>query len=345
MFEDKSDKINDFENVCTNIEIRYNAFRVYRKGNDLTLSMTDAIGREVVQFLHFKEVNSPFGFLHLVVAEKYGFQIPKKKFSLQKNSLLQVVTSGKRIVYCISGHTSGKRIVYCISGHKWQKNSLLHKWSQVAEILNTINNHESESSAYLEKAIGVLDCLVEYHDSSHFQFVQDQLQLMLTPPKRQALFKACYHIGCTIAQFPAAYRMLRMSKAIALPNEKLRQNLLSKTFHDNNLGLIFQELKPQQHLVNILFDEIKLIQAMCLIGGHIIGHASNKREDSGELATSAPLVIEIVCHHGGPNYILRVHPVSTLKAVDILQMLFEDNGGFPVSFICDNCPTNQGVYN
>ena len=120
-------------------------------------------------------------------------------------------------------------------------------------------------------------------------------------------------------------------------------------YYDNNLGLIFQELKPQQRLLNILFDEVKLIQAMRLIGGHITGHASNKPEDSEELATST-LVIEIVCHHGGPNYILRVHPVSTLKAVDILQMLFEDvqvikdNGGFPISFICENCPTNQGVY-
>ena len=288
---------------CTNIEMRYNAFRVYRKGND-------AIGRKVVQFLHFKEVNSPFGFLHLVVAEKDGFQIPKKKFSLQKNSLL-------------------------------------HKWSQVAEILNTINNHEPESSAYLEKAIGVLDCLVEYHDSSHFQFVQDQLQLMLTPPNGRRYSK---HVIILAAQLhnlsPATYRMLRMPKAIGLPNEKLIQNLLSKTFHDNNLRLIFQELKPQQRLVNILFDEVKLIQAMRLIGGHIIGHAP---EDSEELATST-LVIEIVCHHGGPKYILRVHLVSTLKAVDILQIIFEavrvakKNGGFPVSFICDNCPTNQGVY-
>ena len=81
-------------------------------------------------------------------------------------------------------------------------------------------------------------------------------------------------------------------------------------------------MKPQQRLVNILFDEVKLIQAMRLIGGHIIGHASNKPEDSEDLATSA-LVIEIVCQHGGPKYILRVHPVSTLKAVDILQIFFE----------------------
>ena len=83
-------------------------------------------------------------------------------------------------------------------------------------------HHEPESSAYLDKAIGVLDCLVEYHDSSHFQFVQDQLQLMLTPPNGRRYSK---HVIILAAQLhnlsPAAYKMLRMSKAIALPNEKL----------------------------------------------------------------------------------------------------------------------------
>ena len=44
----------------------------------------------------------------------------------------------------------------------------------------------------------------------------------------------------------------------------------------------------------------------------IVGHT----EDISQLASHA-LVIEVVCHHGGPNYLL----------------------------ICDNCPTNQGVYN
>ena len=90
----------------------------------------------------------------------------------------------------------------------------------MAEIFNIINNHEPESSGYFEKAIGVLDCLVEYHDSSHFQFVQDQLQLMLTPPNGRRYPK---HVIILSAQLhnlsPAAYRMFRMSIAIALPNE------------------------------------------------------------------------------------------------------------------------------
>ena len=64
----------------------------------------------------------------------------------------------------------------------------------------------------------------------------------------------------------------------------------------------------------------------------------------------AKLVIEVVCHHGGPKYILRVIPVAKLNAGDLEKILLEaaraviDAGGRPISFICDNCPTNQGVY-
>ena len=82
---------------------------------------------------------------------------------------------------------------------------------------------------------------------------------------------------------------------------------------------IFEKLKPQQRLVNILFDEVKLIQAMHFTGGHVLGYANNTSEDlandnnSVELASHA-LVIEITCHFGGPRYILRVLPVAKLKA-------------------------------
>ena len=63
-------------------------------------------------------------------------------------------------------------------------------------------------------------------------------------------------------------------------------------------------LKPQQPLVNILFDEVKLIQATCFTGWHVIGYANNTSDDlannnSVEIASHA-LVIEIICHFGGP---------------------------------------------
>ena len=56
-------------------------------------------------------------------------------------------------------------------------------------------------------------------------------------------------------------------------------------------------LKPEQRLVNILFDEVKLKEATRFTGGHIVGHANDKE---GDLATSA-LVFELACHHRGPR--------------------------------------------
>ena len=82
-------------------------------------------------------------------------------------------------------------------------------------------------------------------------------------------------------------------------------------------------------------------------GGHVVGYATNG--ESEILATHA-MVIELVCHFGGPRYILRVHPVSKLSTESLKVMLIESlttivrAGGTPLSIICDNCPTNQGVY-
>ena len=50
--------------------------------------MTDELGKEVLLNVIFKKVESPFGFLQLVSAEKNGIEVPKTLFNLQKNSLL-----------------------------------------------------------------------------------------------------------------------------------------------------------------------------------------------------------------------------------------------------------------
>ena len=50
-----------------------------------------------------------------------------------------------------------------------------------------------------------------------------------------------------------------------------------------------------------------------------------------EIATHV-LVVEVVCHHGRTRYIFQVITFAKL------------NASCPVSLICDNCPTNQGVY-
>ena len=56
--------------------------------------------------------------------------------------------------------------------------------------------------------------------------------------------------------------MLRKSGLVALPRVELLKKLLSCSLHDKNLEQFFQKLKPQQRLVNIFFDEVKLAETL-----------------------------------------------------------------------------------
>ena len=51
--------------------------------SELTI-LLDELGRNVFQFIYFKEIESLLGFLHMVEADKDGYAIPKCYFSLQK---------------------------------------------------------------------------------------------------------------------------------------------------------------------------------------------------------------------------------------------------------------------
>ena len=112
----EKDKIKNFtnfmENIAANVDKR---FHVIKNGNDeLTLSMTNDLGSQVILFIHFKKVDSPIGFLQLFKAEKHGMDVPKHKFDLQKNSLL-------------------------------------HKWTQVRNIITVMNLHEASTQDLLSK--------------------------------------------------------------------------------------------------------------------------------------------------------------------------------------------------
>ena len=85
---------------------------------------------------------------------------------------------------------------------------------------------------------------------------------------------------------------------------------------------LFQKLKPQQRLVNIPFDEVKLTERLRYSGGRVVGYAQNGFCDSEVLATHA-LVIEVVCHFGGPKYILRIYPVAKLDSDQLKEFLLE----------------------
>lgn len=308
--QEARDRITNFDNFVNNIKHHIENYSFIHNDNDFTMFMTDTMGRKVIQFLHFRNVESNFGFLKLISAEKNGFEVPKSKFSIQKDCLI-------------------------------------HKWSDLKSIINVINDHDTSYVDHLNRALQELDLCDELLDSPNFQFIQDQLQLLLKPPSRRRYSKHTVIFALELLGVsPAAYRLVRNSKSMILPGEKFIRSLLSNTFQDENLSNIFENLQPQQRIVNILFDEVKLKQVTRYCGGHIMGYAEN---NSSELATSA-LVIELVCHYGGPRYIMRIYPVNRLKADQLRGMVLEaanavvQKGGHPLSFICDNCPLNQKTY-
>ena len=120
-------------------------------------------------------------------------------------------------------------------------------------------SHEASTQDHVNKVIKECKQINELTEVPSFQFFQEQLQLMTTSPNGRRYSK---HVLIFTAELicvsPAAYRLLRNSETIILPREKLVCDLMNKSFQNDNLENLFTELKPQQRLVNILFDEVKL---------------------------------------------------------------------------------------
>ena len=96
---ERLDKITDFKSFAANVSEHVKNFHVRQNGKEITMFLTDLASKSIIQFLHFREVDSPFGFLQLAHAEKNGVDIPKWNFQLQKT------------IYCISGP---KSILFCV---------------------------------------------------------------------------------------------------------------------------------------------------------------------------------------------------------------------------------------
>ena len=79
---------------------------------------------------------------------------------------------------------------------------------------------------------------------------------------------------------------------------------------------------PEQRLVSVLFDEIRLTSPLRYTGGHVMAHEADSPDEIDKIATSAYMV-EIICHHGGPNYIFRIHPSAKLNKTQLKKMLLE----------------------
>ena len=178
----------------------------------------------------------------------------------------------------------------------------------------------------------------------------EQFRLRLTSKNNRRYSKHLLLLAAEIVNVsPSAYRRLRSFDTLILPSERLIRKLLSKSFQDCDLKNIFEKLIPEQRIVNILFDEVKLVETTRFTASHITGYATNLDSNSRILATAA-LVFEIICHHGGPRYILRIDPVAKLNAEQLKSFIQEvvvkvrNQGGFPLAAICDNCRVNEKAF-
>jgi len=304
------DNMNNFDSFVDQLPKRYPKYIVKKNKDEVYMTLLNERGSQVTEFLWFTKIESPFGFLHLVTVEKDGCEISKNTFLLSKNSRI-------------------------------------HTWSQLSDIFTVINNHSPSNCDHLNKSLQELNNIDDVANSSHFQFLLAQLEMLLTPPNKLRYSKYSLIFAAELMCIsPAAYRMLRGSRTIILPKEQVIRDLMSRSTQDSTLGETFNELKPEQRLVNILFDEVKVKSTVRLTAGHVVGHAENCPE---KLATSA-LVFEIVCHYGGPRFTARIVPVANLDAQQLREHVLkivetvQRSGGRPVSLICDNCPLNQRLY-
>ena len=106
--------------------------------------------------------------------------------------------------------------------------------------------------------------------------------------------------------------MLRNSRVIILPRERLIRDLMSRSFQNNELQRLFKDLKPEQRFVNILFDEVKLIKTTRFSPGHIIGHANNAPSEQ-------PFVLKLFAIKAGPR-LIAIYPVKNINSEEFRNM-------------------------
>ena len=153
-------------------------FQFKKHDKDFTISSTDILGRKVTKFIHFREVDSSFGFLQLIRAEKDGIDVPFALFDIQKNHII-------------------------------------HKWSQLDRILAVVDKHAASTSDRVRVAVKILEEIEELQDSTSCQFIIDQLQLLLTHPNGRRYTKHTLVFAVELwCISPAPYRMLRNSKTV-----------------------------------------------------------------------------------------------------------------------------------
>ena len=231
-----------------------------------------------------------------------------------------------------------------------QNNSLISKWSQIDSLIEEVNSYEFTNQDLLQQSLDLLYKMVDAHDLPHFSFLLAQLKLLFKPPEGRRYDTNTMMFAMQLHNIsPSAYRMIRRSGCVVLPSSEKITQLLSGSLQDINLKHLFDQLKSQQKLVNIMFDEVKLLETLRFTGGHVKGYAENVEHQQEVLASHA-MVVEVACHYGGPKYILRVVPCKKLKTDQLKEILLKASsavvtaGGSVICLICDNCNTNRSVF-
>ena len=110
---------------------------------------------------------------------------------------------------------------------------MLHRWSQVDEILPSLGKHQLSNRDYLAAAGKALNRMTDLQESPTLQFIQSQFQMLLTSKNNLRYLKHVIIIAAELfCTSPEAYRMLRRSCIIHLPSEQLIRDLTSRSFQD-----------------------------------------------------------------------------------------------------------------
>ena len=196
-----------------------------------------------------------------------------------------------------------------------QKNSLVSRWSQIDNTTSVINCYEPSNEAYQ---------VIRQHGRtprlSPFSVSTGTGPASSDTTQRAPIYET-YSGVCSRLVLYISSSISNDSK-FRCHMSSTSKPLLSRASDDDNLQKLLEELKPEQRFVNVLFDEVKMRSTLRYSDGHVMGHATNKPDNPDTLATSA-LVIEIICHHGGPRYIFCVHPVAKLNAPELKGVLLE----------------------
>ena len=112
---------------------------------------------------------------------------------------------------------------------------------------------------------------MSYSDSPHFQFLYAQLQLLLTSSNGHRFDRNIYIFAAELYGIsPAAYKMVRKSGSVILHSIDMIKKLFNITLNKGNLQQLIEQLLPQQRLINILFDEVKLTKTLRYSGGKFL---------------------------------------------------------------------------